>query len=81
MEGRGGSDGERRWWRWREEVVAMEGGGGGDGGRRWWRWREEVVVMEGGGGGDGGCKAGEGGVSFFAPVTVCLHSEWDTNPS
>ena len=31
--------------------------------------------MAGRSGGNAGCKAGEGGVSFFAPVTICLHSE------
>ena len=36
--------------------------------------------MAGRGGSNVGCEAGEGGVSFFAPVTICLHSEWDTNP-
>ena len=36
--------------------------------------------MAGRGGGNVGCEAGEGGVSFFAPVTICVHSEWDTNP-
>ena len=29
------------------------------------------------GGGNAGCKAREGGLSFFAPVAVCLYSKWD----
>ncbi|KAL5503001.1 hypothetical protein EMCRGX_G009875 [Ephydatia muelleri] len=40
-----------------------------------------LALVAGRGGGNAGCKAGEGGLSFFAPVAVCLYSEWDTNPS